>query len=246
MKTHSIITAHNTGKTGNDLIVLGCISEGKRFRILKARRDSRFLILKVAKHQGSMSLSLLAREYELAARLNHPCIVSTTGFLSESPAGPAITMEYIDGLTLDEFISTNPSGLQKRAVLNDIIEGVEYLHRRGILHNDLKPDNIIVNRKGAAHIIDFDLSGSEDSIYEGVIGGTSGYTAPEILEGKGPAGAASDIYSQRHGPLHSFRTCCHCMHTWSRHSATYHEAYRRIPRKSQNRKYREKDYRRSG
>lgn len=72
---------------------------------------------------------------------------------------------------------------------------MDYLHHRGIIHNDLKPDNIIVTRNGAARIIDFGLSASSDSIYRGCIGGTIGFSAPEILSGSGPSMTTSDIYS---------------------------------------------------
>jgi serine/threonine protein kinase len=69
----------------------------------------------------------------------------------------------------------------KEHLLHDILDGVDYLHHRGILHNDLKPDNILINKLGNARIIDFGLSSSYDSIYTGVIGGSEGFTAPEIL-----------------------------------------------------------------
>ena len=72
---------------------------------------------------------------------------------------------------------------------------MEYVRLRGVLHNDIKPSNIVINPHGAARIIDFGLSISDDSVYKGCMGGSPGYSAPEIMAGKGPAGAASDIYS---------------------------------------------------
>mgnify|MGYP001777927094 FL=1 len=104
-------------------------------------------------------------------------------------------MEYIDGLTLDEFVATNPTLDERKSVLNDILDGMDYLHHRGIIHNDLKPDNIIVNGNKAARIIDFGFSASADSAYKGYIGGSDGYTAPEILNGTGSAGTTSDIFT---------------------------------------------------
>ena len=80
-------------------------------------------------------------------------------------------------------------------MLNDILDGMDYLHHRGIIHNDLKPDNIIVNGNKAARIIDFGFSASADSAYKGYIGGSDGYTAPEILNGTGSAGTTSDIFT---------------------------------------------------
>jgi serine/threonine protein kinase len=104
-------------------------------------------------------------------------------------------MEYIEGATLDKFLASNPSRSARERVLHDILDGVEYLHHRGLLHNDLKPQNIIVNRYGAARIIDFGLSASDDSLWSGCVGGSDAFSAPEILNGKGSAGATSDIYS---------------------------------------------------
>ncbi len=195
MKIHSgsVDVSSVSGQDG--IVILGTISEGRMFRTLKARHGTRYVALKIAVEDNAMSVSLLRREYELCRDLSHPCVVSILGFEEDTPAGPAIEMEYISGRTLDEFVATAPSAAQRRAVLNDILDGMDYLHHRGILHNDLKPDNIVVNANGAARIIDFGLSVSEDSVYAGAVGGTCGYSAPEVLQGDGSAGAASDIYS---------------------------------------------------
>ena len=137
-----------------------------------------------------MHSEILRREYEMGKTLSHACIVSTLAFEENTPVGPAIVLEYIDGVTLGEYKSAAPEHL-----LHDILDGVDYLHHRGILHNDIKPDNILINKLGHARIIDFGLSSSYDSIYTGVIGGSEGFTAPEILQGEGYADASSDIYS---------------------------------------------------
>ena len=190
MKIHSGSVDVSGVSRQDGIVILGTISEGRMFRTLKARHGTRYVALKAAVEDNAMSVSLLRREYELCRDLSHPCVVSILGFDEDTPAGPAIEMEYISGRTLDE-----PSAAQRRAVLNDILDGMDYLHHRGILHNDLKPDNIVINANGAARIIDFGLSVSEDSVYAGAVGGTCGYSAPEVLQGDGSAGVASDIYS---------------------------------------------------
>lgn len=196
MRTYSgPVNVDGVGQAGKGVEVLGIVSEGRMFRIFKARMGTRLVALKTPAADDSMSESILRREYELCRDLSHPCVVSTLGYESDTPVGPAIVMEYIEGRTLDEYIATAPSVARKKAVLKDILDGVDYLHHRGILHNDLKPDNIIVNSNGAARIVDFGLSASDSSLYAGVSGGTDGYSAPEVLNGKGPSGAASDIYS---------------------------------------------------
>ena len=174
----------------NHYSIIETISEGRVFRLFKARYGTKYVILKTTHIQDAMHSEILRREYEMGKTLSHACIVSTLAFEENTPVGPAIVLEYIDGVTLGEYKSAVPEHL-----LHDILDGVDYLHHRGILHNDLKPDNILINKLGHARIIDFGLSSSYDSIYTGVIGGSEGFTAPEILQGEGYAGASSDIYS---------------------------------------------------
>lgn len=180
------------------------ISEGRMFILYKARCGTKYVILKTTREKDAMFCEILRREYEIGKTLSHANVVSTIDFEEDSPVGPAIVLEYIDGVTLREYLLTSRSLSQSKHlkgkannvhILHDILDGIDYLHHRGILHNDIKPDNIIINSLGKARIIDFGLSSSYDSIYSGVIGGSEGYTAPEILNGNGHAGAPSDIYS---------------------------------------------------
>lgn len=180
------------------------ISEGNMFVLHKARNGTKYVILKTTRVKDAMFCEILRREYEIGKTLSHASIVSTLNFEEDTPVGPAIVLEYIDGVTLREYLLESRSLSQSKHpkskannvhILHDILSGIDYLHHRGILHNDIKPDNIIINKLGNVRIIDFGLSSSYDSIYSGVIGGSEGYTAPEILNGNGHAGAPSDIYS---------------------------------------------------
>ncbi len=172
------------------------ISEGSIFLLYKARCGSKYIILKTTRLKDAMFTEILRREYKIGLTLHHACVVTTLGFEEDTPVGAAIVLEYINGTTLQQFLTQNPiSKKQQKQLIADILEGVDYLHHKGVLHNDLKPANIIITPLGAARIIDFGLSASYDSIYTGVIGGSENYTAPEILNGQGHAGAASDIYS---------------------------------------------------
>ena len=182
--------------TETPYIIESTISEGKIFVLHKARRGTKYVILKTTRIKDAMFTEILHREYEIGLTLSHACIVSTIAFKKDTPVGTAIVMEYIDGVTLTHYLSqSTPSNKQRKHILNNILDGIDYLHHKGVLHNDIKPDNIIINKLGYARIIDFGLSSSYDSIYSGVIGGSEGYSAPEILNGNGHAGAPSDIYS---------------------------------------------------
>ena len=172
------------------------ISEGRTFILYKARCGTKYVILKTTREKDAMLCEILRREYEIGKTLSHASVVSTIDFDENTPVGPAIVLEYIDGITLREYLSKRQKGRANNVhILHDILDGIDFLHHCGILHNDIKPDNIIINKLGYARIIDFGLSSSYDSIYSGVIGGSEGYSAPEILNGSGHAGAPSDIYS---------------------------------------------------
>lgn len=171
------------------------LSRGRDYSVYKARCGSKYIILKTPNLDSSMFRELLMREYELSSTLSHPSIVTTLRFEEHSPVGPAIAMEYIAGEPLDEYMRRKPSYAERNAILDDIIAGVGYLHHRGILHNDLKPGNIVVTNNGSARIVDFGLSASDDGIYGGFFGGSERFTSPEILRGDGASSVSSDIYS---------------------------------------------------
>lgn len=182
--------------TETPYIIESTISEGRTFILYKARCGTKYVILKTTREKDAMLCEILRREYEIGKTLSHASVVSTIDFDENTPVGPAIVLEYIDGITLREYLSKCQKGRANNVhILHDILDGIDFLHHCGILHNDIKPDNIIINKLGYARIIDFGLSSSYDSIYSGVIGGSEGYSAPEILNGNGHAGAPSDIYS---------------------------------------------------
>lgn len=192
---HSHISHLEDSATYGDITLLETLSVGRFFRVVKARRSTKYVIVKTLITSDSMFKELLRREYELSRSLSHRSIVAATEFLDSTPFGPAIVMEYVEGMLLSDYLNGDVSMAERRAILGDIVDAVDYMHHRGILHNDLKPDNIIVTRNGTVRIIDFGLSISDDSLYRGCVGGSEGYSAPEVLRGEAPFGASSDIYS---------------------------------------------------
>ena len=111
--------------------------------------DGRYWLLKSPKAEDTASRVLLRREYEIARKLQHPYIASSFFYLDESPVGEAIMMEYLQGRTLANFVAMHPSRAMKRKVLGQVLDAVEYLHAQGLLHNDLKPDNVMVTTLGS-------------------------------------------------------------------------------------------------
>ena len=179
----------------DDIVILDVLGEGTMFRVYKARRGTKYISLKVPIVESAMSVEMLRREYELCSTLQHRACLTTLGFEEQTPVGAAIVQEYIEGVPLDRYLEGGISTTKREALLKDLIDGVDYLHHRGISHNDLKPSNILVNGRGALRIIDFGLSSSDDSVFNGCVGGSAYYSSPERLAGKPLAGPSSDIFS---------------------------------------------------
>ena len=138
---------------------------------------------------------LLRREWELSIECDHPHIIHTLLLEDLPDLGPSIIMEYIEGCTLSEWLSTNPPQNERRRVFEELLTAVNYLHQRGIIHNDLKPDNILISRAdNTLKLIDFGLADSDAHIALRRLGCTPKYASPE-LQARGGVDARSDIYS---------------------------------------------------
>lgn len=165
----------------------------------RADRAGKHLMLKTADGNDAASLQLLKREYEISCNLQHPFVLSAIAFDESSPVGPAIVMEYVDGRTLRSFAADKPSGPARRKVLREILDAVEYLHKKGLLHNDIKPENVLVTTiSDDVKIIDFGLAETDADFLNQRLGGTQGYSAPEVLSGPSEgsrSSAAADIFS---------------------------------------------------
>ena len=142
--------------------------------------------------------SLLRREYDISCNLQHPYILTPLRFSEDTPVGPAIVMEYIEGCTLTEFVAKGQSHEVLRRLLAEILDAVDYLHKKGLIHNDLKPDNILVSNIGNhIRIIDFGLSDKDAEYLIKRLGGTDESSAPEVIEDNPdiPFTASSDVWS---------------------------------------------------
>lgn len=98
------------------------------------------------------------REARATAKLNHPSIVHLYGIFQEDESD-CIVMEYVEGQTLDRLLASGPLDAHRVASLGfEISSGLAEAHSNGILHRDLKAENIIITRKGRAKILDFGLA----------------------------------------------------------------------------------------
>ena len=159
--------------------------------LIRAKRNGRWWLLKGLKEQcrqDTVYQVLLQKEYEITSQLQHPMIVSVFSLEEVEGLGLCIVMEWIEGLTLKEWLAQgNHSRKQRRHVADMLLEALAYVQSRQTQHRDLKPSNIMLTHDGQhLKLIDFGLSDTDSHAILKADAGTEGYMAPE---------GASDIYS---------------------------------------------------
>lgn len=138
----------------------------------------------------------LKKEFELEIQLDHPNIVRAVSWENDEHFGPCFLMEFVDGLTLDEFLETNPSVKIRKKIALEILSAMSYFHSLQIIHRDLKPLNILITHKGNnVKIIDFGLSDSDAYAIFKQPAGSDGYAAPEQITSGAETDQRSDIYA---------------------------------------------------
>lgn len=169
--------------------VYRCLHHGRRIAVktlLPQYRDS------------DIHIRMLRKEYEAGAGLNHENIISVLGMEEIPGFGPAILMEYVEGMSLADFLG-QPGKHDKETIdrlISQLCAALSYLHSRQIIHCDLKPSNILVNSQGEyLRIIDFGLSRGYGYESLNFAGGTEGFSAPEAMVSGNPVTYKADIYS---------------------------------------------------
>ena len=167
-------------------------------RLIKTKRQGRWFILKGLKPEyrdQAVYREFLKKEYALMVQLDHPNIVKAYAKEVNDAVGPCIVMEYIDGIRLDAFLAGNPSAEVRSKVVDQLVDALNYIHSKQILHRDLKPGNILVTRNGDnVKIIDFGLSDADDYAILKQSAGTPDYMSPEQVSGT-TLDCRSDIYA---------------------------------------------------
>ncbi|MEM1184055.1 MAG: serine/threonine-protein kinase [Planctomycetota bacterium] len=137
----------------------------------------------------------LVNEARSMSRLDHPNLCKV---LEVSIQGdiPFLVMEWADGVDL-EVAWAKHDRRQRLSLFLKIVDAIAAAHAGGVVHGDLKPDNILVDRRGEPTIVDFGLARSERDGPMGLAtsGGTPGYAPPECFEGQAEVTPASDVFS---------------------------------------------------
>lgn len=157
-------------------------------RLVKAQRYGVWNVLKCQKAQYSSDKQyqeMLSKEFNLMVGLNHPNIVRTYRHEHIPELGECIVMEYVEGRTLSDFLKENPSQTQRKQVVHELLDAIAYFHKKQIVHQDLKPSNILITHDGNhVKIIDFGLSDSRAYAILKEPAYTKAYAAPEQLSGR--------------------------------------------------------------
>ena len=166
--------------------------------VAKAKRYGRWWLLKGLRQEVAAEQryqQMLRKELEIMMQLQHPTIVTAVGLEDVDGLGTCIVMEYVEGVTLSEWLKEHHRLQTRRSVARELTDAVAYLHSKGIVHRDLKPQNILITANGNnVKVIDFGLADSDSYAVLKQPAGTHGYMAPEQTQAAKPD-VRNDIYS---------------------------------------------------
>ena len=181
--------------------ILEKIGEGGMAVVYKAfcHRLSRFVAVKIMREEMAADEEFKRRfcaESHAIAMLSHPNIVAVYD-VSHSDDVEYIVMELVDGITLKQYMDKRGAISWKEALhfTKQITKALAHAHSRGIIHRDIKPQNIMLLKDGTIKVADFGIAALENEMQEsGQAIGSIHYIAPEQARGENPD-ARSDIYS---------------------------------------------------
>ncbi|UYP19054.1 Stk1 family PASTA domain-containing Ser/Thr kinase [Rhodococcus sp. Z13] len=187
-----------------EILGFGGMSEVHLARDLRLGRDVAIKVLRADLARDPTFYLRFRREAQNAAALNHPAIVAVydTGE-AETEAGPLpyIVMEYVEGETLRDIVRSNGPLAPKRAmeIIADVCAALDFSHRNMIVHRDVKPANVMINKAGAVKVMDFGIAraisdAASPMTQTAAVIGTAQYLSPEQARGE-QVDARSDVYS---------------------------------------------------
>jgi serine/threonine-protein kinase len=187
----------------------GIVGRGGMAEVYRARdiRLDRIVAVKTLREDLARDQTFQARfrrEAQSAASLNNPSIVAVYDTGEDDTDGshiPYIVMEYVDGRTLRELLREDRRLLPERAleITDGVLRALEYSHRSGIVHRDIKPGNVMLTRSGQVKVMDFGIARAVSDAQATMtqtaqVIGTAQYLSPEQARGE-RVDARSDLYS---------------------------------------------------
>jgi eukaryotic-like serine/threonine-protein kinase len=187
----------------------GIVGRGGMAEVYRARdiRLDRIVAVKTLREDLARDQTFQARfrrEAQSAASLNNPSIVAVYDTGEDDTGGshiPYIVMEYVDGRTLRDLLRDDRRLLPERAleITDGVLRALEYSHRSGIVHRDIKPGNVMLTRSGQVKVMDFGIARAVSDAQATMtqtaqVIGTAQYLSPEQARGE-RVDARSDLYS---------------------------------------------------
>jgi serine/threonine-protein kinase len=187
-----------------EVLGYGGMAEVHRGRDQRLGRDVAVKVLRADLARDPGFQMRFRREAQNAAALNHPAIVAVYDTGEEADGAtplPYIVMEYVGGRTLKEVLTAEGRLMPERAleITADICAALDFSHRNGIVHRDIKPGNVMLTPTGAVKVMDFGIaravtSGTSTMTQTSAVIGTAQYLSPEQARGES-VDARSDVYS---------------------------------------------------
>jgi eukaryotic-like serine/threonine-protein kinase len=188
-----------------DLLDAGGMGEVYRARDHRLRRDVALKVLH--RGPGGDAGARLSAEARAAAAINDPNVVAVFD-VGEAAGVPFVVTELLDGETLGRRLRRGPVEAQEAVALGiEIARGLAAVHAQGLVHRDLKPDNVFLTRQGGVKLLDFGVAkalhgpaaipsatGAVAALEPSTVMGTPGYVAPEQLDGH-PSDARADVFA---------------------------------------------------
>lgn len=182
----------------------GGMSEVHKGRDVRLGRDVAVKVLRADLARDPQFQERFRREAQNAAALNHPAIVAvydTGETRTEYGPLPYIVMEYVDGRTLRDIVKTEGPlpGQRAMEIMADVCAALDFSHRHGIVHRDVKPANVMITKTGAVKVMDFGIAravhdGQAAVTQTAAVIGTAQYLSPEQARGEA-VDARSDVYA---------------------------------------------------
>src|SRR5438874_13309563 len=188
-----------------EVLGYGGMAEVRRGRDLRLGRDVAIKLLRTDLARDETFQIRFRREAQNAASLNHPAIVAVYDTGEETaPTGetiPYIVMEFVNGRTFKEVLGVEGRLASRRAleITADTCAALEFSHRHGIIHRDIKPGNVMLTQTGQVKVMDFGIaralaSGATTMTQTSAVIGTAQYLSPEQARGEA-VDARSDVYA---------------------------------------------------
>ena len=166
MQTESSSSAFiQSGPISNKWSEITCLQVRSRNVLYSGIRHGRKFLIKAVRDGFTNTKLQQEKEFRLGILLNHPHIMSTYSLEEVEDLGICIVSEWIEGITLCEWLKNKQNINERRRVFMQILDALEYIHSLQLVHNDIKLDNIMVTTNGTnVKLIDFGLSNTDDAV----------------------------------------------------------------------------------